>query len=234
MKRTKINDLINFSIIAKMLIEDNEKVYDYLELTGEEITQAKLLKPFMKYNSVFVSDDKITKYALLREGLDNYFELFLCNIFRDLGITNKKGNFLDFGAGNGIYSKEFKRDNPDATIFQLEKESGMCIDFEKDKDWEKDFIEHFDFVLLSEILHCKGLPGRIAIMKSVNKVLKKGGTLIINENEDIFMDYRLKLLTPGGSMMTINDIESVVSYPRFKLKKTIKILNHNVLLYEKI
>jgi len=231
MKNNKVSEILNSVFYIPLLLENNKEFLKYLNLTKEEKAELKKLTPFLKYNLEFIQKG-LGDYELLRGGLKSYFELYLKDIFKKLKLTGKQFEFLDYGAGSGIYSKQFLIDNPKSKVHLLDRTIGMKIDFEKTPDWYLDYKEKYDCVLLSELLHCKNLEGQKAIIKSVKHILKPKGLVIINENDDMFMAYRLKRVTNGGNKMTPAEITKLMK--GFKLKKQTKINNHNIFLYENI
>lgn len=230
MEINKTDLVINSALIAGMVLDGNADIIKALGLSKKDVENIRKFSNFMTYNLQFARYG-VGDYNDLRAGLQENFNVYLKDIFKKIKVTNRTGNFLDFGAGSGIYSRFFKLSNPKSKIFKLDRHSGMKIDFEQNPAWYIDYIEKFDTVLLSEILHCKGPAGRRNIIHSIYKVLKPGGLVIVNENEDIFMKYRLSKVSKG-KMLSIAEIHSLMA--GFKFIRKVKIHNHNVMLYEKI
>jgi len=65
-------------------------------------------------------------------------------------------------------------------------------------------------------------------------MLKTGGQIIINENEDPFMDWRLNKLTKKGEVLNKKYILDFMNRSTLKLSQINKINYHNIFVYDKI
>ena len=218
----KLNGNTNDNI-EKILLEFDVKAEDY-----------KNLKNLLTYHLDIIKTDFKPNYIQLREGLDEYFNEYLLDFWNVINIGNERSSLLDYGCGNGSYSYSFLENFPRAEITLIDKSMG--IDFEKNPGWYiKDNYNCHDIVLLSEILHCKDLKGQKYLIDSSICCLVKGGTLVINENIDPFMGWRLNKLTANGNMMSEDDIIGLMSsYKELSLKSIKSINYHKVYIYEKV
>lgn len=255
--RESLNAIINSVYVIPILLEyftmnpgEPEEVGEpYLRVFAElgislnDLEVLRSLTPLLQYHLYQVKSDFKPNYELLVKGLRKYFDNVLIKMWEDLGLTGMKGKtLLDYGAGSGYYSEAFLAHNPGCHAFRLDRhhevedEYHVAVDFEKVPDWYTRFPASFDYVLLSEILHCKDRPMREYLIKSSMATLKKGGLLIINENQDPFMNYRLKKLTDGkGGMVTDAEIHRLaIEHGNLGIKHRNVYNYHHVYAYERV
>jgi len=216
------------------LLLANPKFNDFFELTDKEAEELKELRPLIQYHMRYAMLGE-APYELLREGLDAYFRVYLYKIWFHLGYYGLQNKvLLDYCGGKGSYAKQFEADNPLSTAIVLDREGDISVDFEAKPDWYKGTLHEgvYDFVLLSEILHCKNLEWQEYLIFSSHEVCKQGGTLIIVENEDIFMAERLEELK-GTKLVSSRDILRLTE-GLFQLKKSFKINDHTIYEFKKI
>jgi hypothetical protein len=192
------------------------------------------LGSLLQYHHEIIRKDFEPNYPLLRKGLTEYFNEFLWDFWSILGITGTNYKMLDYAGGEGIYSDTFDILNPEGDSTLLDRKHGLAVDFQKTPNWWPEYEQSFDIVLLSEILHCKSAFWRDYLVSSSCMLLKSGGRLIINENVDPAMGWRLNRLSEGG-LMTESDIIGLMSgNVDFKLVDIKTIEKHKIYIYEKV
>lgn len=238
--------------IVPLLLEYFEKpnkltkqVLHQAGLTDDDIEKARSIEKMLRYHYSFIVR-RVPDYPLLREGLTQYFDNYLSNIFSELGLIHMNTSMLDYGCGNGQYAHQFIKENYKSKAFLVDKDiSGIRnkskrmipiqVDFEKEPKWFRQYTESFGVVLLSEVLHCKEKILQEYLIKSSVEMLAPGGKLIINENIDFAMQYRIsKLKGKSFPLVTAAAIQELVENYPLKLENLITINNHNVFMYEKI
>ena len=190
------------------------------------------LKNLLEYHLHIIKSDFKPNYEKLREGLDEYFIEYLSDFWDYLNIGDTNKSLLDYGCGNGCYSDQFIYCNPDGSAYKVDRNIDDCIDFENNPNWYKDHLNKFDLVLLSEILHCKDDKGKEYLIESSLETLKEKGKIIINENIDPFMGWRLNRMTKGGDVLNERDILKLMNKYEVKLVDLLTINNHKIYVYE--
>lgn len=185
-------------------------------------------------------------YNLLRNGLESYFHYYLSHMFRAAGLINKVWSVLDYGCGAGQIGKQFKIDNPLSDVFYLDREKPLDIednrflkiDFERYPEWYYGSEKFFDCVIMSELLHCKNTPGQHHLINSAHKILKNEGKLIIVENIDFCMAFRINQLKDSASYASYDIVTAdklkYLTDTYFSKLQVLTIQNHNIYVYEKI
>lgn len=243
----KINQNVNSSYLIPVLLKvlngsNDSELWDMLkefDITPKNINQYNDIKHLLEYHYRFIGNhfykdhvikDKSFMYDLLRDGLNEYYHAFLKDFWPTIGITDKAYNLLDYGCGDGQYSFHFKYHNPQGSFRLIDKALG--IDFIKDPEWYKkdNYPYKYDVILLSEILHCKGEKWQDYLINSSIDLLKPNGCIIINENIDPFMNYRLKNLTDFGGVLDEDNIAEIVN----RAKKPLKLWSKHEINYHKI
>lgn len=231
-------------------------------INNDEVKEFAGIVELLKYHASMPERSFIPDYPQLRKGLTQYFYQYLSTIWKQLGMTDMNVNMLDYCCGSGVYGEQFLRDNIASKVTWVDKslnmtddfmllnkigsfpgyEDAIAIDFEREPNWFYDMFgmrEPFNVILLSEILHCKNDEGRKYLIDSSYRMLKKTGLLVINENVDWCMQFRINKLKRENieRVMTPADVESLMSteFPfQFQKKKQLSIQNHNIIVYEKI
>ena len=236
----KKSEVINSIYLVPALIEYmNGNKSDHIEQIIEsyginDIGQYQNLKPLLEYHLHIVQSGFKPDYNLLRAGLTEYYLEFLYKFWEIIGIVDTDYKLLDYGGGDGVYSNSFTSYNPHGEKTLLDRNRGLNIDFEKNPDWYKEYKDKFGLVLLSEILHCKGHDWQKYLISSSDYMLYEGGKIIINENLDPAMGWRLNEMTKEGAMMTESDIIQLMNGYNYKLLDIKTIVNHKVYIYEKL
>ena len=202
------------------------------------------MQNLLKYHHNFIKSG-VQNYALLRLGLAEYFDKYLSSIWLKLGIINEQLLLLDYASGNGQYSDKFLETNPLSCAICIDKNhSGSIVkknkflhtvDFEKQPDWWKGYREQMDIVLMSELLHCKEPNEHGYLLVSAKNLLKTSGKLIIVENEDYCMEYRISKLK--NRFIPLPDMDKITKTAKeFGLNCTnsTKIKKHQIYVFEKI
>lgn len=219
--------LENPTNITRTILKENK-------ITKKTLDDFKKLILLMEYH-----EKHMENYSLLQAGLKSYFELKLSSVFRDLGLVAQEMFVLDYGCGTGMVSYQFKQDNPLSTIYMMDKTDytggrAMLWDFEKDPEWYHRFINQFELIILSEVLHCKSNCIQEYLIDSSIRMLRPNGKIVIIENIDHCMAWRIGKIK-GGSYPVINASRvSELTNGDFILLKHIQIEKHIAYLYQKI
>ena len=233
---------------------------------GKEIVQVKFLLEYqikiipyhLKDN--FYNKFKIEKseYELLRNGLGEYFNVYLKDIFKELKYKKFKWNVLDYGGGDACYSKNFLKENPrsnslivDRTLNFEEKDNLKFLknDFEENKEWFLNYKNKYNLIILSELLHCKNKEWRSYLIDSCFYMLQQGGRLLICEkNPTLFFQWRMDLFTHGGECIDQSEIRRLINHHnnnfqdykyynnyknKFNLKNILERESHYLMEYKK-
>ena len=220
------------AILAKLEGTENENVDLMLKEFNVDAEDYRDLYSLLNYHLQVVKTDFNADYPLLRKGLTEYFEKYLSDFWKVVGIEGTRLRLLDYACGDGAYSDKFIEANPEGITYRVDRQFG--IDFEATPLWYQRESFEVDIVLLSEILHCKSIKWQEYLIVSSLACLVPGGCIIINENIDPFMGYRLNHLTDHGNMLTENDIIQLMLEYDVKLKSITTINNHKQYTYEKI
>lgn len=230
---SNINKVFDSIYLIPALLDHLEKptvnTAAILEENGINAEDFRELKSMLVYHFQAVRNGYVADYELLRDGLAEYFAAHLSTIFQKLGTVNQKGFVLDYGCGSGQVSDQFKLDNPATEIYKVDKFDGpgiTVVDFEEDPSWHRGFIEHFDTIILSEVLHCKPYLTQMYLVQSSYRMLVPDGQLIIIENMDYAMAYRIsKIKGSNHEVVKPSDIYNL-ALPMFKVKNQIRINKH--------
>lgn len=195
-------------------------------------------KHLISYNVKFLRTGEL-HYDLLRKGLQEYYENELFRLFPLLGLKNLTVNFLDFGCGSGVYADDFLKYNPSSKVFAVDVDiSGVCNKENKtvlliEKDWHIPYLNKFDFILLCEVLHNKTYAEKIQIIELCFSLLSPKGCLIIGENSDTAMAYRIsKSKKRDAPIITGRFLNLLVN--KETIWKPLNINNHTFYMYGNI
>lgn len=226
--------------LLKKLEGNNDLMLDDIlrEFNIDNVEEYRPLKSLLKYHDTIIKNNFYSSdetYKLLRMGLTEYFDEFLSQFWQQIGFTGLTDKFLlDYGCGSGVYSDAYEKANPLSTSFRVDKCISEKLDFIKYPEWYKNNTLPFSTVLLSEILHCKDLEWQKYLIESSLEMLPKGGQIIINENVDPFMNWRLKEMTVHGQLLDQEYIINLLAPYPVKLTRLSVINYHNIFIYDKI
>jgi SAM-dependent methyltransferase len=208
------------------------------------LEEARKVEDLLRYHLKMVKTDFAPDYPSLRVGLKQYFDTYLSAIWQKLGIVDTDKRLLDYGAGSGQYSDQFLADNMTGEVMMVDKEQIrqeiVQIDFELDVSWYENYKASFDIVLLAEVLHCKDKKTQEYLTQTSRLLLKDNGLLIIVENVDYAMAYRISKIK--GSPYPVLDEKAITSLMeplaaldagKLKLMSTTEIQQHKIYVYEK-
>lgn len=231
-----IDHIQNPSELTATILKENS-------VTNEDIEEYKKVNNLLLYHLHCIQSNWKSNYHLLRVGLQEYFCNYLSNVFKELNIVDKAWKVLDYGCGSGQLGMQFEQDNPESRVMYLDRtrEDGIdkkrfiLCDFERYPDWYKGCKGEFDCVLMSELLHCKTIEGQHYLVNSAHNILKPGGFLIIIENIDYCMAYRMNRLKKEAKLNVVTaERVGFLTAAFFVLLKETTILNHKIYIYEKI
>lgn len=238
-----LNTLINDAYKLFVLLDHwkNPTAATTAMLEGLDTNDLYKYKSLIEYHVSFLSNGQ-ENYPLLRKGLDEYFDKDLSDIFKLISLTGRVLFMLDYGAGNGKYSDQFLYDNPASVVMAIDRQpvfdkpsrskQHLNVDFEKEPDWWYPYQDQLDVVFMSELLHCKDVRTQEYLIHSSRMLLKKcGGLLIINENNDLAMQWRIGKLK--STFLSLPDVAKLCA-KGFKLINLQKINLHTISVYEKI
>lgn len=225
---------------AILLANDINPVDDMKELSK--------LKDLLWYHKHVIQTGYQPDYALLRSGLKEYFDTYLTDVFKRLNLVGMYGRMLDYGCGNGYYGHQYLKDNPESLVYLMDREIPDSVvknhaniipiedDFEAHPSWFMDKnLKNLDVILMSELLHCKTNAICKYLISSCCTLLKTGGNLIVIENQDPCMEYRISKIKgepyPVIDMMTMDRF--TMWFP-LKIRNIISINQHFIYLYEKV
>lgn len=206
----------------------------------EQIEQMRQVRHMLEYHRWSVVSGYAPNYPLLRIGLKQYYATFLKTMFTDIGFYNKRIMALDYGCGTGQVADQFLFDNPESEIILMDKENQtnkkiIQVDFEREPTWYQPYAHYFNLVILSEVLHCKTPIFQEYLIKSSTNMLKRGGHILIVENVDFCMAYRISKIKQGSyKVLNADDIKKLTANYPLKLVKVKNIQRHKIYLYEKI
>lgn len=207
-------------------------------IDAQDVENCKQLLPLLEYHQFAVQNSFKPNYPLLRDGLEVYFQKYLSDFIRLIGLVNRRDNVLDYGCGMGQIGRKIKELNPDANVLMVDREKFaddiMPVDFEADPSWYTPLEDSMDYIILSEVLHCKDIKGQEYLIKSSHKMLKSLGVLVIIENVDYAMAYRISKIK-GKEFNVVDDaqIKYLTDY-YFRKLHTFNINRHNIYLYAKV
>ena len=215
-----IDDVGNLTEVGNKIIEIQDLLLYFCNILpyhlDDDLKNIKKIKP--------------SEYSLLRSGLQEYFNTFLSDIFIELNYKNNNWSVLDYGGGNGQYSIEFLKSNPNSKCLILDRvqqfkntENLMFheLDFQENNiNWWKEYSRKFDLVILSELLHCKNETWREYIINSSYEIINDSGRILICEKYPTpYFQWRLDLFTDKGECIEVEDMRKLIS--KFNLKESI-------------
>jgi len=254
--------------IIKKIWKELDLLDDDYDLTkeGQEIVklkslleyQIKMIPYHLKDNFYTKLSIKSSEYELLRNGLGEYFDVYLKDIFKELKYRRLYWDVLDYGGGDACYSKSFLKENPhsnslivDRILNFKEKDNLKFLknDFEENKEWFLTHKNKYNLIILSELLHCKNKEWRSYLIDSCFYMLKQGGRLLICEKSPtLFFQWRMDIFTHGGECIDRSEIERLISYhndnfqdykhhdnfkSKFTFKNILKKESHYLMEYQK-
>lgn len=216
------------------------KVLAQAGVNDKDLESLRKIRHLLEYHLRTVKCDFKTNYTLLREGLSEYHNQYLFDVWWKLNIQDQRITMLDYGCGAGAYIGSFKVYNPESICIGVDKESDIpnviVADFELWPDWHQRYDNKIDLVLLSEVLHCKPIGVQKYLVNSSWQMLKKGGRLLIIENHDPCMEYRINKIkkTTTMKLLSAHDITKLVAPLNMRAAQQVQIYNHTAYLYEKL
>lgn len=209
------------------------------DISDEQVAELHKIRHLLEYHKQVVQNKYSGNYPLLRQGLREYYETYLSSMFKAVGLTSCRLFGLDYGCGDGQVAEQFLEDNPESEIVLLDKEpvfnqKSLTIDFEKEPNWWSNYIGAFSLVILSEVLHCKAPIAQHYLIDSSHNVLADHGFLLISENIDHCMEYRISKIKKKSYPVVDSYEIAQLTYKKFELIKETQINNHKIYLYEKI
>tara|TARA_B100002052_G_scaffold293801_1_gene317524 strand:- start:322 stop:1116 length:795 start_codon:yes stop_codon:yes gene_type:complete len=116
-------------------------------------------------------------------------------------LGNKK-NIIELGSGNGLSKLVLNNKNILLTDIDIHDWIDHKIDMNKMK-LEKKYLGQVDVFIINHSLHHCAYPGKL--LKNLNKYLKKGGYILINDPEiSFFFKFFLYILNHEGWSMKTN------------------------------
>lgn len=223
---------------------ETARVLGHAGIGKSKLEEMKKIRPLLEYHFGIIRNDfnkSGDAYVLLRDGLKTYFDQYLSKIWFELGIRDTDKRLLDYGAGAGQYSDKFLEENMAGDVMMVDKEvtrpDMVQIDFEKDPSWYDPHREQFDLVLLAEVLHCKDEAMQKHLIQTSRMLLKPNGHLIIVENIDHAMAYRIsRLKGEPRPVLDEKEIQALIETEngRFKEVSKLQIEQHKIYRYEKV
>lgn len=243
-----LNNILDSIYIIPVLLDHFEKptentrsILNKHGITDDIIQETHNIRHLLKYHLEMIRNNYYTNYPLLRQGLKEYFQEHLSGIWHRLGFVDKEWLMFDYGCGQGYYSEAFMEANPRSEVICVDKDittnvaDGMLrVDFEVDKEWYRGHIGTADLVLLSEVLHCKTLRWQDYLVDSSYQLLKPGGLLVINENDDACMEYRITKLKHQEMPLVNFARVKLLTENKFELINFDNINQHFIYVYKKI
>lgn len=206
----------------------------------KQIEECREVRELLLYHYKVIVTGYSPNYDQLRDGLVQYFEAHLSDMFKKLGIIEKEWRVLDYGCGNGQVSTQFLKDNPDSYALRVDRDSVNItnfkrIDFETQPYWYKPYTNTFDLVILSEVLHCKDHNGQLYLIDSSIQLLRDKGTLIVVENKDYCMEYRISKIKQNN-FKVLNEwhVRELTQGSNLALLNMITINRHNIYEFQKV
>lgn len=171
----------------------------------------------------FVTDP--AKYAALRSGLDNYAQAFLPDMqdWINKQVVFDGALLFDYCGGDGGYLARFLKHWPAAQGMLFDRNPALPRDSATagvisrmgvkagDAFGDHDFFAGqagaYDLVIMSEILHCKGLAERTALLQRGKSLLKPNGALLVIEQyPNLRLEWRMRDLTSGGQCLSEEEV----------------------------
>lgn len=203
----------------------------------DQLAQCAKMKHLLMYHREIIANHYQPNYDLLRTGLKEYFDANLSTVFRELNLPAKShvSQVLDYGAGDGRMADQFREDYPDSIVLTMDRQnSDINVDFEQEPFWYRSYLNTFDVVILSEVLHCKQQVVRHYIIDSIQQMLHKGGHLIVIENEDYCMEYRISKIKKGDFSVLSDKTVKALCSDGFELNTELKINKHTIYDFIKV
>jgi SAM-dependent methyltransferase len=242
-----LHQILDSIYIIPVLLEHLEKptftttkVLRTNDITPQQIEECRKIKDLLLYHYKVIATGFQPNYIQLRQGLKQYYNEYLSGMFKRLDLVDKDYNVLDYGCGSGQVLKQFLRDNPLSAGIGVDKDPQVFTgfrqkDFEAEPDWYYDYLEYFNLVILSEVLHCKDLKTQQYLIASSDVMLKQKGILIIVENVDYCMEYRIsKIKQDNFHVLNEFHIKELMEGTGFKMHNMITINRHNIYEFHKI
>lgn len=222
------------TVTTTMILQQNS-------ITVYDLEEFKKIKSMLQYHVHAVQNNYAGNYPLLQKGLAEYYDSYLSQMFENIGIAHKRWVILDYGCGSGIVGEQFLSDNPNSSVFFMDKEDytngiglNKKVDFEKEPGWYVDYYAHFDAIIMSELLHCKKKEGQEYLIRSSYEMLKPGGILIIVENVDYCMAYRIsKIKHEEHDIVDLEQIDALTK-KMFRIEQIKQIQRHKIYELKKI
>jgi hypothetical protein len=164
----------------------------------------------------YVTDPR--KYEQLRTALANYTEQFMAPLLRYVACLPSPGAtaILDFGGGDGVYLEAVLRAIPEANGYLYDKAPGTRLAGNHSVEiivaQFSEITDHFklgslDFIIVSEVLHVMGKEVQHHAITTLTALLKTGGKIVIIEQQPNFrLDWRMEAMTEAGACLTVPDI----------------------------
>lgn len=218
--------------------ETTAKILFQQGIDKETLIQCGKIKPLLQYHYNAVVNNFKGDYKLLQDGLSRYWNEYLYRMWPMLEITGTPTYLLDYGCGAGFGGDTFKHYNPEGLVTYVDRDKyhakTLEIDFENEPTWYTNHKGEFDYILLSEVLHCKSLLVRKYLIETCHYMLREGGSLIINENVDFMMEYRISKIK-GGTFRALDQHDiTELTYGLFRQKQLKTIKRHNIYEYERV
>jgi len=209
------------------------------DISDEQVAELHKIRHLLEYHKQVVQNKFSGNYPLLRLGLREYYQTYLSSMFKEIGLVGCKLFALDYGCGDGQVADQFLEDNPRSEIMLLDKEpilnrKSFVLDFEKEPNWWSNYVGAFSLVILSEVLHCKAPIAQHYLVDSSYNLLAERGLLLISENIDHCMEYRIGKIKRDNYPVVDSYEIGQLTHRKFELIKQVQINNHKIYLYEKI
>lgn len=247
MNKLSIDDIVSRFYLLPVILdhfdnptEESEKIIKEAGIT--DLSTLYRQRSLLQYHLYYIST-RNENYPLLREGLDQYFDEHLSDVFKNIGLKGHVAYMLDYGAGDGKYAKQFMIDNPYSQVLCVDRYQinnlpkgvkSIGVDFEKVPDWYHSWRNTFNVVFMSELMHCKDEKGQKYLIDTSYAMLQENGLLIIHENMDYEMQWRISKIK-GKSMPIVNKatIDKFI-HMKFVFKEQRTINQHTAYVYAKI
>lgn len=218
--------------------ETTQNILDEFKITDKQLKELEKIKDLLCYHRDTIVSGFSGNYPLLRKGLKQYWNLYLSTFFNKLDMVGESNVFLDYACGDGQVGRKYKELNPLSKIIYVDRKaidnSSPAVDFEHDPNWYIALFESVDIVLLSEVLHCKDDYWQNYLIKSSHSMLVPGGKLIVIENEDYCMEYRINKIKKSNVKVITKSTLVKLTEKLFKIKKRVKIQSHTAYVFTKI
>lgn len=235
-----IHNIMDSAYIIPVLFDHIEKPTEITKailrqkgITKKVVEEFKALSSLMEYHKNRKQD-----YPLLQHGLKAYYQQHLSSMFNELGLVAQEMVVLDYGAGSGVVSDQFFTNNPHSVVYRVDRTdyTGDTIvrDFEKTPNWYAEFLNNFDLVILSEVLHCKQSDIQEYLIRSSKNMLKEKGKLLIVENIDHCMAWRISKFKNQLHPVVGPSRVTELTKDNFILLQHIQLGRHIIYLYQRL